>query len=69
MYYLAGIAIASRLHDIVPQKVKVLASRDLKKWKPMDVDYRATANRVILGGSGEDMWMATNNGMILKLTP
>jgi hypothetical protein len=68
-YYLAGIALASRLRDIVPQKVKVLTSRDLKEWKPLDVDYRASANRVFLAGSGGDMWMATDNGMILKLMP
>jgi photosystem II stability/assembly factor-like uncharacterized protein len=69
VYYLAGIAIASRLRDIVPQKVKVLTSRDLKEWKALDVDYRAVANRVTLAGSGDDLWMATNNGMILKLAP
>jgi hypothetical protein len=68
-YYLAGIAVASRLRDIVPQKVKVLTSRDLKEWKALAVDYRAAANRVILAGSGDDLWMATNNGMILKLAP
>jgi hypothetical protein len=34
------------------------------------VDYRAIANRVILAGAGEDgLWLATNNGMILKLAP
>jgi photosystem II stability/assembly factor-like uncharacterized protein len=68
-YYLAGIAVASRLRDVVPQKVRVLTSRDLKEWKPMDVDYRAAANRVILAGAGDDLWIATNNGMILKMAP
>jgi len=68
-YYLAGVTVASRLRDIVPQKVKVLTSRDLKEWKPLAVDYRAAANRVILAGCGEDLWMAANNGMILKLAP
>ena len=69
-YYLAGIEIASKLREIVPQKVKVLTSKDLKTWTSAGVDYRATANRVFLGGAGEDaMWLATNNGMILKLVP
>jgi hypothetical protein len=69
-YYLAGIEIASKLRNVVPQKVKVLTSKDLKTWTPAAMDYRATANRVFLGGSGEDaMWLATNNGMILKLAP
>lgn len=69
-YYMAGIELASKLHDIVPQKVKVMMSRDLKTWTPEAVDYRATANRVFLGGSGDDaLWMATNDGMILKRAP
>ncbi len=69
-YYLAGIEIASKLRNIVPQKVKVLMSRDLETWTPTAVDYRATANRVYLSGTGEDaLWLATNNGMILKLVP
>ena len=69
-YYLAGIEVASKLRNVVPQKVKVLTSRDLVTWTPTAVDYRATANRVFIGGSGDDaLWLATNNGMILKLAP
>jgi hypothetical protein len=69
-YYLAGIEIASKLRNVVPQKAKVLMSRDLTTWTPTGMDYRATANRVFLGGAGEDaLWLATNNGMILKLAP
>ena len=69
-YYLAGVVLTSRLRDVIPQKVKVLTSRDLKQWTPMDVDYRAAANRVVLAGAGaQDLWLATNNGMILKLVP
>jgi hypothetical protein len=30
------------------------------------VDYRAVSQRVLMTGRGEDVWMATNNGMILK---
>jgi hypothetical protein len=67
-YYLAGIELASKLRDIVPQKVKVLVSKDLSTWTPVPTDYRATANRVYLGGSGDDaLWLATNTGMILRL--
>ena len=70
VYYLAGIEIASKLRNVVPQKAKVLMSRDLTTWTPTGMDYRATANRVFLGGAGEDaLWLATNNGMILKLVP
>jgi hypothetical protein len=68
-YYLAGITLASRLRDVIPQKVKVLVSRDLKEWKTMEVDFRAAAQRVMMAGAGKDLWIATNNGMILKLVP
>ncbi|MBZ5581328.1 MAG: hypothetical protein LAQ30_03835 [Acidobacteriia bacterium] len=68
--YLAGTEANSRLRNVVPQKVKVLKSQDLKEWTAMPVDYRAVANRVVFAGQGEnDLWLATNNGMILKLTP
>ena len=34
----------------------------------MAVDYRAVARRVILSGADEqNLWLATDNGMILKL--
>ncbi len=67
--YLAGLALSSRLYTVVPQKVKVLKSDDLKTWTPIDVDYRAIANRVFLAGAGRDgLWLATNNGAILKLS-
>ncbi|MBZ5583945.1 MAG: hypothetical protein LAQ30_17390 [Acidobacteriia bacterium] len=66
--YLAGTLGPSRLDSIVPQKVFVARSLDLKQWTPLDVDYRAVANRVVLAGAdGANLWMATNNGMILKL--
>jgi hypothetical protein len=32
-------------------------------------DDRAVANRAMLAGAGEDLWLATDNGMILKLAP
>ena len=68
-YYLAGLTLGSRLRDVIPQKVKVMTSRDLKQWTAMAVDYRAAANSVMLAGSGKDLWLATNTGMILKLVP
>lgn len=66
-YYLAGIWANSKLRTVVPQKVRVLTSGDLKNWTEMTVDYRAVANSVIAAGAGDDLWLATNNGMILKL--
>ena len=68
--YLAGTKVVGQMRDIIPGKVQVLESRDWTTWKQIAVDYRAVANRVILAGSGEkDLWMATDEGMILKLEP
>jgi hypothetical protein len=36
-------------------------------WSEMAVDYRAVAGRAILAGNGDNLWMATDAGMILKL--
>jgi hypothetical protein len=47
----------------------VLKSNNFKDWTPIPVDYRAVAKRVTLAGSGGDLWLATDNGMILKLEP
>ena len=34
----------------------------------MEVDYRAVAQRAILAGADDqNIWLATDNGMILKL--
>ncbi len=66
--YLAGTKVVGQMRDIIPAKVQVLESRDWTTWKQIAVDYRAVANRVILAGSGErDLWMSTDEGMILKL--
>jgi hypothetical protein len=69
VYYLAGLMAAGRRPSLVPQKVKVLKSSDLKEWTPVAADDRAVANRAMLAGAGEDLWLATDNGMILKLAP
>jgi hypothetical protein len=49
--------------------VQVLKSRgrDFSEWDATEVDYRAVSNRVVLAGAGDDLWLATDNGMILKL--
>jgi hypothetical protein len=69
--YLAGIEKLDRLNDSpVPGKVKVLRSEDLDNWSEMDVDYRATAHRVMLSAIDEkNIWLATDTGIILKLAP
>ncbi len=69
-YYAAGITLSSRMHSVVPGRVRVMKSQDLKNWTNIPVDYRAVGNRVFLAGSDDqNLWLATNNGMILKLKP
>ncbi len=66
--YLAGTVVAGAVRNVVPGKVRVLESRDYKAWAELQVDYRATAYRATLAVVDEEhMWMATDNGMILKL--
>jgi len=66
--YLAGCLVTGQMRSIIPSKVQVLKSRDWSSWTEMDVDYRAVANRVTLAAAGDDnLWLATDAGMILKL--
>ncbi|HUK15901.1 MAG TPA: hypothetical protein VLW65_05780 [Bryobacteraceae bacterium] len=65
--YLAGTVSQAKLRDIVPGKVQVLSSRDYLNWTELPVDYRASGHRVILAAAGDEIWMATDSGMILKL--
>lgn len=66
--FVSGIEEAGRLRDIIPGKVVVLTSQDYKTWNRMPVDYRASAIRPMLAGpDAQHRWMATDNGMILKL--
>ncbi|MDE3165305.1 MAG: hypothetical protein KGN36_05825 [Acidobacteriota bacterium] len=65
--FLAGIEVQGRVRSVMPGRVRVFRSRDMKGWTEMKVDYRAEAGRVTFAGSGPDLWLATDNGMILKL--
>ena len=67
--YLAGIEPPGTLtQSPVPGKVKVLRSSNLTDWQEMEVDYRATAHRVVLAAAGPSyMWVGTDTGMVLKL--
>jgi photosystem II stability/assembly factor-like uncharacterized protein len=67
--YIAGVEVLGSLqHTPVPRKVKILKSENLSDWQEMDVDYRATAVRVMLRAAGDgSLWAATDTGMILKL--
>jgi len=66
--YLAGIALTGELRSVVPGRVQVLKSEDLTSWKEMEVDYRAVARHVTFSGAeGNNLWLATESGMVLKL--
>ena len=66
--YIAGIELAGQVRSIAPGKVKVFKSADLVKWEEMAVDYRAVSERVVFAGTDpEHLWLATDNGMILRL--
>lgn len=66
--YLAGILPLGRMRNLVPGKVQVLTSRDYQTWRAIEIDYRATANRVTLAAPDDrNLWIATDTGMILKL--
>jgi hypothetical protein len=69
--YLAGQEILGKLHQTpVPGRLKMYKSTDLQDWKEMDVDYRATAAVALLAAADEqNIWVATDTGMILKLQP
>jgi photosystem II stability/assembly factor-like uncharacterized protein len=65
--YAAGTIVRGKLRNVMPEKLQVLTSKDFETWTPIPVDYRAEANSVMLAGSGDHVWMATDSGMILKL--
>jgi hypothetical protein len=66
--FLAGIEEPGRLRDVIPGKVVVLTSHNLKSWVSIPVDYHASAIRTMLAmPDPEHRWLATDNGMILKL--
>jgi len=65
--YLAGITMLGQTR-LAPGKVQVLRSKDLSAWTEMEVDYRAVAHRATLAAADDqNLWVATDNGMILKL--
>jgi photosystem II stability/assembly factor-like uncharacterized protein len=66
--YLAGIELTGQVRSVSPGKVKVFRSPDMTTWTELDVDYRAIAQRAMIAGADEqNLWIATDNGMILRL--
>ncbi len=68
--YLAAIEPTGTLfHSPVPGKLKILKSDDLATWAEMSVDYRAVGRRACLATpGGKSVWVATDTGMILRLS-
>ncbi len=68
--YLGAVEHFGRLQLPIPGKVKIIKSENAVTWTEMQVDYRAVAGRVMLAAAGPDnIWAATDTGMILKLIP
>jgi hypothetical protein len=68
--YFGAVERFGKLQLPIPGKVKIMKSENAVDWTEMSVDYRAVASRVILAAAGPDeIWAATDTGMILKLTP
>ena len=69
--FLAGVEPPGEIPLLpIPGRVVVYQSEDLNHWEPMEVDYRADAHSVVLAGSSpQNLWMATDTGMILHLVP
>jgi len=67
--YLVGPeATGTVRHSPIPGKLKVLKSTDFQHWTEMPVDYRTDAHRaMITAPDDENVWVATDTGMILKL--
>jgi len=67
--YLASIEPQGALRSVpIPGKLKILQSLDLSDWTEMQVDYRAEGHRAVFAAAGPDhIWVATDQGMILKL--
>ncbi len=67
--YLAAIEPAGRIvQSPIPGRVLVAESTDLSTWRETATDYRVIGRRAMLAWSGEDLWLATDTGMILKRT-
>lgn len=66
---LAGLLVQPKVHDLmIPSRPRVVVSDDRQQWFELPVDYRAFGSRVMLAWVDDDnAWMATDEGMILKL--
>jgi photosystem II stability/assembly factor-like uncharacterized protein len=69
--YLVGVEPTGKMNTAaLPGKVKILESDDFSTWTEMHVDYKAQGRSVVMAGPDRyHVWVATDTGMILHLTP
>ncbi len=65
------VAAVERIGELsevpIPSKLKIMNTTSLQTWLPEKVDYRAVAMRPILAfADSNNVWVATDTGMILK---
>jgi hypothetical protein len=67
---LATIELPGKSKQIpIPGKLKMLRSRTLETWLEVPADYRAVATRAMIAAADANhVWVATDTGMILKLS-
>jgi hypothetical protein len=66
--YLVGVEQSGPLIESpIPRRVRVLESGNLKSWKELEVDFRASATNVRAATAGTELWLSTDSGMILTL--
>lgn len=67
--YLAAVDVPGKLpQTLLPGRLVIYHSNDLRQWTEMPVDYRAFARRAMLAAADEkNVWVATDTGIILQL--
>ena len=67
----AAVELMGRSNEVpIPGKLKMMHSTDLPNWSDEKSDYRAVAaHPVIAVADSNNVWVATDTGMILKRTP
>ena len=68
--FLVAVERPGKSNDLpIPGKLRMMRSGSLDTWLDMDVDYRAVATRASIAAvDARNVWVATDTGMILKLT-
>lgn len=70
-FVVAAIELMGQANDVpIPGKLKMSSSPNQSGWVEEKTDYRAAARRpLIAAGDANNVWVATDTGMILKRLP